>query len=61
MFSAQTVLLRVIIIMIIIDTFLKRLIPLLATYMRLKAQYMFSKNQANKETSDIKKRSGMGR
>ena len=28
--------------------------------MRLKAQYMFSYSQANKETSDIKKKPGMG-
>ena len=29
--------------------------------MRLKAQYMFSYSQTNRETSDIKKKSGMGR
>ena len=34
-------------IMIIINTFLKCRIPQLVTYMMLKAQYMFSSNQAN--------------
>ena len=44
---------------IITNTFLKLWIPLV-TYMRLKAQYMFSEIQANKGTSDIEKMPGMG-
>ena len=34
-------------LIMIINTFLKCRIPQLVTYMRLKAQYMFSSNQAN--------------
>ena len=52
------------IIIIIINTYLKRSIPQLVTYMRLKVQYMFIKNQAKiktkKPTSDIKKKPGKG-
>ena len=56
--SSRSIMMMIIIIMITI--IIKRLNPLWETYMRLKAQYIFNSNQKKKETSNIKKKPGMG-